>query len=85
MHAGIASQLRFHLVTAKPWQRALLALGLLGVGLVAGLFVLDGLGAVLLVTTTIVWWRARARHGNATGRRRRNNDVGPFTKDGSSE
>ena len=83
MHAGIASQLRLHLVTAKPWQRALLALGLLGVGLVAGLFVLDGLGAVLLVTTTIVWWRER--HGNATGRPRRNNDVGPFTKDGSSE
>jgi hypothetical protein len=63
MHAGVLAQLRLHLVTAKPWQRALFALGLLVIGVAAGLLVLDGLGALLLVTTAIGWWRAR--HGAA--------------------
>ena len=57
MHAGVVAQLRLHLVTAKPWQRALVALGLLVIGVAAGLLVLDGLGALLLVATATGWWR----------------------------
>jgi hypothetical protein len=61
VHAGILAQLRLHFVSAKPWQRALVALGLLAVGVAAGLLAFDVVGGVLFVATTIGWWRAR--HG----------------------
>jgi hypothetical protein len=57
MHTGLLAQLRLHLLYARPWQRALVAAGLLGVGLAAGILTLDVLGAVLLVTTSVGWWR----------------------------
>jgi hypothetical protein len=32
MHTGLLAQLRLHLLYATPWQRAVVAAGLLGVG-----------------------------------------------------
>jgi hypothetical protein len=63
VHSGLLVQLRLHLMMAKPWQRGLVAIGLLAVGLATGVMLLVGLGSLLIVTTTVAWWR--------TGRGRR--------------
>jgi hypothetical protein len=67
MHGGAGMQLRQAVLYARPWQRALLGLGLLAAGLGLGTVLLTVLGGVLIVASGFAWLRALRPRAHSEG------------------
>jgi hypothetical protein len=57
MHGGAGKQLRQVALYARPWQRALVGVGLVVAGLVLGTVLLTVLGGVFVLASGFAWLR----------------------------